>query len=88
MSNADLPNPGPDSTIVPFEEALKRLETIVEGLEKEDLSLESLLAQYEEGTRLAAVCQARLDEAELKVSVLEKNSSGEITLKPLETSAE
>ena len=68
---------------LPFEDALKRLETIVEAMESEDLPLETLLARYEEGTRLAKVCQAKLADAELKIQKLEKNSAGEVTLKPL-----
>jgi exodeoxyribonuclease VII small subunit len=68
---------------VPFEEALKRLETIVETMESEDLPLETLLARFEEGTRLVKVCQAKLTEAEIKIQKLEKNSAGEAVLKPL-----
>lgn len=68
---------------LPFEEALKKLETIVEAMESDDLPLESLLAQYEEGTRLVKLCQDKLGEAELKISQLEKNASGELALKPL-----
>jgi exodeoxyribonuclease VII small subunit len=67
---------------IPFEEALQKLETIVEGMEADDLPLETLLAKYEEGTRLAKVCQAKLAEAELKIQQLEKTASGELTLKP------
>jgi exodeoxyribonuclease VII small subunit len=69
---------------VPFEEALKKLEGIVEAMESEDLPLETLLAKYEEGTRLARVCQEKLAEAELKIQQLEKNSAGEMKLKPVE----
>jgi len=68
---------------VPFEEALKRLETIVETMESEDLPLETLLARFEEGSKLAKVCQTKLAEAELKIQKLEKNSAGEPVLKPL-----
>jgi exodeoxyribonuclease VII small subunit len=68
---------------VPFEEALKRLETIVEAMESEDLPLETLLARFQEGTRLAKACQAKLADAELKIQKLEKNSAGEPALKPL-----
>jgi exodeoxyribonuclease VII small subunit len=67
----------------PFEDALKQLESIVETMESEDLTLESLLAKYEEGTRLARVCQEKLAEAELKIQQLEKNAAGEMQLKPL-----
>lgn len=66
-----------------FEEALKKLETIVDAMESEDLPLESLLAKYEEGTRLAKACQEKLAEAELKIQQLEKAASGEMKLKPV-----
>jgi exodeoxyribonuclease VII small subunit len=80
--------PKPDA--LPFEEALKRLEAIVEAMESTDLSLDDLLKRYEEGTRLAKVCQDRLVEAEVKIQKLEKNSAGEMTLKPfpVETTGE
>lgn len=68
---------------LPFEEALKKLEAIVEAMESEDLPLQTLLAKYEEGTRLAKVCQDKLAEAELKIQKLEKNAAGEMKLTPL-----
>jgi exodeoxyribonuclease VII small subunit len=78
--------PAPDPAkldALPFEEALKRLEAIVEAMESEDLPLETLLTRFEEGTRLAKACQEKLADADLKVQKLEKNSAGELTLKPL-----
>ena len=80
--NAGSDNPA-KSNDLPFEEALKKLETIVESMESEDLPLETLLAWYEQGTRLARLCQEKLGDAELKVQQLEKNSAGEMKLKPL-----
>jgi len=68
----------------PFEEALKQLEAIVEAMESGDLPLETLLAKYEEGTKLAQICQAKLAEAELKIQKLEKNAAGEMKLEPFE----
>jgi exodeoxyribonuclease VII small subunit len=75
---------------LPFEEALKKLEMIVEAMETEELPLETLLARYEEGSRLAQACQAKLAEAELKIQALEKMGNGEGQLKPfvLNNSAE
>jgi exodeoxyribonuclease VII small subunit len=69
--------------VMPFEQALKKLEGIVETMESEELPLEELLAKYEEGTQLAKVCQTKLAEAELKIQQLEKTSSGEIRVKTL-----
>ena len=69
---------------LPFEEALKKLEGIVEAMESDELPLETLLARYEEGSTLVKICSEKLAEAELKIQQLEKNASGEMKLKPLD----
>lgn len=76
------------SSSLPFEEALQKLESIVETMEAGELPLEALIARYEEGTRLAKVCQDKLAEAELKIQQLEKNAAGGMTLKPLDLAEE
>lgn len=68
---------------MPFEEALKKLETIVDAMESGDLPLESLLARYEEGMKLSKICQEKLAEAELTIQQLEKTDGGELRLKKL-----
>ncbi len=68
---------------MPFEDALKNLESVVEAMESGELPLESLIAKYEEGVKLAKVCQEKLAEAELKIQQLEKTATGELKLKPL-----
>jgi exodeoxyribonuclease VII small subunit len=73
---------------VPFEEALKNLEGVVEAMESDDLPLETLLAKYEEGARLVKICQEKLAEAEIKIQQLEKNAAGELKLKPFDTDVE
>jgi len=73
---------------LPFEEALKKLEGIVEAMESDDSPLETLLARYEEGARLVKICQEKLAEAEVKIQLLEKNAAGEMKLKSFETSEE
>jgi exodeoxyribonuclease VII small subunit len=74
------------SEAVPFEEAMQKLEAIVETMESGELPLETLMTQFEEGTRLAKICQAKLAQAETKIQLLEKNAAGELTLRPVETS--
>jgi exodeoxyribonuclease VII small subunit len=66
-----------------FEEALKKLESVVEAMESEELPLETLLARFEEGTHLAKVCQTKLAEAETRIQQLERTADGEFTLKPV-----
>jgi exodeoxyribonuclease VII small subunit len=43
-----------------------------------------MLSRFEEGTRLVKVCQSKLEEAEVKIQKLEKNSAGEISVKPVQ----
>lgn len=62
---------------------MQKLETVVEAMESGDLPLESLIARYEEGVKLAKVCQEKLAEAELKIQQLEKTAAGELHLKPV-----
>ena len=65
-----------------FEEALEKLEAVVNEMEAGELPLETLLARYEEGAKLARVCQAKLADAEVRIHQLEKSASGDLTLKP------
>jgi exodeoxyribonuclease VII small subunit len=53
-----------------FEEALERLETIVEELEGGQLTLEQSLQHYEEGMKLSKRLTRRLDEAEKTIERL------------------
>jgi exodeoxyribonuclease VII small subunit len=61
-----------------FEESLKKLETIVDKLEKGDLALEESLKLLGEGVGLSAVCKQELDAAEGKVQMLVKQRDGSI----------
>ena len=78
----------PAKASVPFEEALQKLEAIVEAMESGDLPLEGLLSKYEEGMTLAKICQEKLAEAEVKIQQLEKTAAGELKLKPVQTDVE
>ncbi len=71
---------------IKFEDALKKLEKIVEELEKGDLSLDEALKKYQEGLELSRICSQRLDSAKKKIDVLAKNKKGEFELKPLDQS--
>lgn len=67
-----------------FEASLSRLEEIVEELEKGDLPLDQSLKVFEEGVRLARLCNARLEKAERKVEILLKDKNGKVIKKPFE----
>jgi exodeoxyribonuclease VII small subunit len=53
-----------------FEEALSKLEALVERMESGDLTLEESLAAFEQGISLTRHCQEALQAAEQKVEIL------------------
>ena len=55
---------------LPFEQALERLEQVVDRLEQGDLELEVALASFEQGVGLARHCAARLQAAERRIELL------------------
>ncbi|MBE6914025.1 MAG: exodeoxyribonuclease VII small subunit [Ruminococcaceae bacterium] len=59
-----------------FEQALKRLDEIVKGLEKGDVSLGDSMLMFEEGTALIRRCTVLLDQAEQQVVRLKKGADG------------
>ena len=61
-----------------FEQSLRKLESIVDKLEKGDLALEESLKLFEEGVGLSAACKKELDEAEGKVQMLVKQRDGSL----------
>lgn len=67
MANQPAPKLPEDLT---FEQALKRLEALVETLEDDEAGLDEALQAYEEGVLLARFCLERLDTAELRVQEL------------------
>jgi exodeoxyribonuclease VII small subunit len=69
-----------------FEQAMKRLEEIVEQMESGDLPLEDLIVRYEEGMKLVKVCQERLASAEQRIEIITRNSAGKPVVKEFEPS--
>lgn len=68
-----------------FEEALKRLETIVGELEKDSVDLETSLKLFEEGVKLSRTCAAKLEEAEKKIEMLTREADGTLNRVPFST---
>lgn len=59
-----------------FEEWMRRLEEIVESLEKGDLSLEDALEKYESGIKIYKQCMSLLNGIEKKIQILTKKEDG------------
>ncbi|QIR14027.1 exodeoxyribonuclease VII small subunit [Shewanella aestuarii] len=63
-----------------FEQSLNELETIVSSLEQGEVSLDDALKQFERGIKLVRQSQAKLEQAQQKVSILLDDTD---TLAPL-----
>lgn len=86
---ASPPPATPDDPAAPsFEEAIDRLETIVEELEAGSLSLEESIARYEEGVRLSRRLTQTLDEAEKRIERLLDDENGNPATAPADLDAE
>lgn len=69
-----------------FEESMKKLQAIVEKLERGDLPLEESMESFAEGVRLAQYCHQKLEEAENKVQMLLKDQEGGWGVAPFDAS--
>ena len=58
-----------------FEEALKKLESIVEQLEDEEITLEDSVKLYEEGIKMSKFCTEILEQAELRIEQVNEANS-------------
>ncbi len=65
-----------DLTALSFEDALKRLENIVQRLESGDESLDSSITLYTEGDALKTQCERRLKDAQARIEKISLGSDG------------
>ncbi len=64
-----------------FEDALRELEEIASRLEHGSLGLDESISEFERGVALTRLCHQKLEEAERKIAILQKNDNGDIHLK-------
>lgn len=67
-----------------FEEALQRLEKIVESIEGGKVGLEDSIKQFDEGMQLIQHCRTVLADAEMKIQKLQTGPQGELQIAPFE----
>ena len=78
----------PENTLS-FEDALSELEAIVEKLEGGTVDLDKAIDAYARGMSLKQHCQARLEEARLKVEKIKLPENGSaVTAQPFEAESQ
>jgi exodeoxyribonuclease VII small subunit len=68
---------------IKFEDALQRLEQIVDQLEAGNLPLEDSLKVFEEGVGLARRCARYLEDAEKRIELLTRDETGLLRADPI-----
>ena len=63
-----------------FEDALKRLEEIINNLEQGEVPLEETVKMFQEGITLAKICKDKLQNAEKEIQKIVKDTDGEFQL--------
>lgn len=66
----------PDGDTLTFEDALAKLEGIVESMESEQLPLEDLVSQYEAGSALLKHCDSVLSTARERIELITLSNNG------------
>jgi exodeoxyribonuclease VII small subunit len=69
MPKTKSADPDPE---VRFEDAIERLESIIERMETEQIPLDELLEDYENGTHLLKLCRNRIDSARTRVETINR----------------
>lgn len=72
---------------LPFEEAMEKLEDVVEQLESGDVPLEKAIQLFERGMKLSRICGAKLERLEQQVEILVQEN-GDWVKKPFQTEEE
>ena len=67
-----------------FEKHLTQLETVVERLEKGDLTLDESVRLFEEGMKLSQACKEELEQAEGRIQVLVEAKGGKMQVAEME----
>lgn len=71
-----------------FEEHLTKLETVVERLERGDLTLDESVRLFEEGMKLSQSCKEELEQAEGRIQVLVEGKGGKKQVAEMDVDAD
>lgn len=84
MAKAPAQDPIPDDIArLGFEEAMKELEGIVQSLERGEVKLDDAVAKYMRGSFLKRHCEAKLNDAKMKVEKITQSGKA-LGLEPMD----
>ena len=66
------------------EDALEQLEGIVRSMEEEKIPLDELIAKYESGSKLLAICRQQIAGARTRIEAITHRMNGSVELEEFE----
>ena len=76
------------ATMLPVEQAMERLESLVAEMESAQLPLDQMIERFEEGVKLVRLCQEKLDAAQQKIQIITRNAAGPTGVEDFSTGAD
>lgn len=58
-----------------LEEVLSQLDTVIQDMEREDISLEDSFRLYHEGMQMLKICNEKIDTVEKKMLILDEEGA-------------
>lgn len=88
-AHSPLPSPSPSPALLDigalsFENAMGELEQIIRNLENGKISLEESISAYERGVALKNHCEAKLNDARMKIEKISLGPNGALSVQPFE----
>ncbi len=68
-----------------FEDAMAKLEEIIQKMDSAEVKLENAVWLYEEGVKLKKICEEKLQSAKMKIEKITLSPSGKVSTEKFET---
>ena len=70
----------PKTESLKFEDAIERVEAVVDQIESGEIGLEESLAEYERATKMIGRCRSILSAAQKKIALLTQDDQGRLSV--------
>jgi len=78
MSPAKKTSSGTKAQTLKFEDAIERVEAVIDQIESGEIGLEESLAEYERATKMIGRCRSILSAAQKKIALLTQDNQGQL----------
>ena len=80
MSPSKKTSSAPKAESLKFEDAIERVEAVIDQIESGEIGLEESLAEYERATKMIGRCRSILSSAQKKIALLTQDNQGRLSV--------